>query len=306
MLTQQRAQRTEIPAADSTGSFNRRRRNSIFVTVTLFIVSTLILTVGLAATTRTENVTVGGYYPGVILGFGSILGIIGSNLIENKRQMDLRPIYAGKCRYFSSSDEDHSTDTTEVMCQMPTRGSCSLKVKSNTCYCCELYNCGRAGVTGLYYEYMDVKSCQDVIHLYHLLWSVTILNIVGLFLGIITAAVLGGFKDMNPTIPAISCIVETPRPTVQYNTRPPVPSYNTYYHSTPHLPPYTAYDLQGRKDKMNPVPPNRNTILGKSAQAPLRMWRKERWLTWAPHQVIWLCLNQATAPPPRMFRKYAT
>jgi hypothetical protein len=34
------------------------------------------------------------------------------------------------------------------------------------------------------------------IHLYHLLWSATILNIVGLFLGIITAAVLGGFKDM--------------------------------------------------------------------------------------------------------------
>ncbi|KAG8553762.1 hypothetical protein GDO81_003533 [Engystomops pustulosus] len=124
------------------------------------------------------------------------------------------------------------------------RGSCSLKIKSNTCYCCELYNCGRAGISGLYYEYVDVKSCQDVIHLYHLLWSVTILNIVALFLGIITAAILGGFKDMNPTIPAISCVVETPRPTVQYNTRPPVPSYNTYYHSTPHLPPYTAYDLQ--------------------------------------------------------------
>ncbi|XP_063793303.1 transmembrane protein 255A isoform X3 [Pseudophryne corroboree] len=241
MLTQQQSQRTEIPASDSSGSFNRRRRNSIFVTVTLLIISTLILTVGLAATTRTENVTVGGYYPGVILGFGSILGIIGSNLIENKRQMDLRPIYAGKCRYYISADSEH---TTEVTCQIPARGSCFLKIKSNTCYCCELYNCGRAGISGLYYEYSDVKSCQDVIHLYHLLWSVTILNIAGLFLGIITAAILGGFKDMNPTVPAISCIVETPRPRVQYNTRPPVPSYNTYYHSTPHLPPYTAYDLQ--------------------------------------------------------------
>lgn len=49
---------------------------------------------------------------------------------------------------------------------------------------------------GGYHEYTDVKSCQDVIHLYHLLWSATILNIVALFLGIITAAVLGGFKDM--------------------------------------------------------------------------------------------------------------
>ncbi|XP_063793302.1 transmembrane protein 255A isoform X2 [Pseudophryne corroboree] len=170
MLTQQQSQRTEIPASDSSGSFNRRRRNSIFVTVTLLIISTLILTVGLAATTRTENVTVGGYYPGVILGFGSILGIIGSNLIENKRQMlvasivfisfgviaafccaivdgvfaarhlDLRPIYAGKCRYYISADSEH---TTEVTCQIPARGSCFLKIKSNTCYCCELYNCGR-------------------------------------------------------------------------------------------------------------------------------------------------------------------
>ncbi|PIO13192.1 hypothetical protein AB205_0145770 [Aquarana catesbeiana] len=49
---------------------------------------------------------------------------------------------------------------------------------------------------------------------------------------------------------------------------------------------------------MNPVPPNRNTIIGKSAQAPQRMWRKERWATWASYQVIWLCLNQATAPLP--------
>lgn len=35
--------------------------------MTLLIVSVLILTVGLAATTRTQNVTVGGYYPGVIV-----------------------------------------------------------------------------------------------------------------------------------------------------------------------------------------------------------------------------------------------
>ncbi|XP_075690457.1 transmembrane protein 255A isoform X2 [Rhinoderma darwinii] len=251
MLTQQTSQRTEIPAADSTGSFNRRRRNSIFVTVTLFLVSILILTLGLAATTRTENVTVGGYYPGVILvasivfiSFGVIAAFCCAIVdgVFAARHLDLRPVYAGKCRYFTSADD--ATDTREVTCHISTRSSCPLKIKSNTCYCCELYNCGRAGISGLYYEYIDVKSCQDVIHLYHLLWSVTILNIVGLFLGIITAAILGGFKDMNPTIPAISCIVATPRPTVQYNTRPPVPSYNTYYHSTPHLPPYTAYDLQ--------------------------------------------------------------
>lgn len=49
---------------------------------------------------------------------------------------------------------------------------------------------------GGYHEYTEVQSCQDVVYLYHLLWSATILNIIALFLGIITAAVLGGFKDM--------------------------------------------------------------------------------------------------------------
>lgn len=47
-----------------------------------------------------------------------------------------------------------------------------------------------------YYEFLGVSGCQDVVHLYRLLWSSTVLNIIGLFLGIITAAILGAFKDM--------------------------------------------------------------------------------------------------------------
>ncbi|KFV39107.1 Transmembrane protein 255A, partial [Tyto alba] len=210
------------------GSFNRRKRNSLYVTVTLLIVSVLILTVGLAATTRTQNVTVGGYYPGVILGFGSFLGIIGSNLIENKRQMlvasivfisfgviaafccaivdgvfaarhiDLRPLYAGRCQYYSKMIMSLCIFSvfTQAICHPQRRAPCTPKIKTNTCFCCDLYNCGKVEISGGYYEYIDVSSCQDIIHLYHLLWSATILNIVGLFLGIITAAILGGFKDM--------------------------------------------------------------------------------------------------------------
>ena len=51
----------------SLGTFKRRKRKSIIVTVLLLIVSVLILIFGLAATTRTQNITVGGYYPGVIV-----------------------------------------------------------------------------------------------------------------------------------------------------------------------------------------------------------------------------------------------
>lgn len=53
------------------GSFKRRKRKSIVVTALLLVVSVLILVFGLAATTRTQNITVGGYYPGVIVSAGS-------------------------------------------------------------------------------------------------------------------------------------------------------------------------------------------------------------------------------------------
>ncbi|KAK2904351.1 hypothetical protein Q8A73_011008 [Channa argus] len=279
------------------GSFKRRKRKSIIVTVMLLIVSVLILVFGLAATTRTQNITVGGYYSGVILGFGSFLGIIGAHLIENKRQMlvasvvfisfgvvaafccaivdgvfaarhiDLRPLYAGRCEYHSSE----TASDRDVPCQTASRTSCNLRVKSNTCYCCDLYHCGkehplmglqnkdvlkkfrkssmiwnRVEVIGGYHEYTDVRSCQDVVYLYHLLWSATILNIVALFLGIITAAVLGGFKDMTPA-PASESTSEPEAITAPVLTDPPptTTSINPYYNSTPCLPPYTAYDLQG-------------------------------------------------------------
>lgn len=280
----------------SIGSFKRRKRKSIIVTVMLLIVSVLILVFGLAATTRTQNITVGGYYPGVILGFGSFLGIIGAHLIENKRQMlvasivfisfgvvaafccaivdgvfaarhiDLRPLYAGRCDYHSDSSPDR-----DVPCHTSSsRTTCNLRVKSNTCYCCDLYNCGkehplmglqnkdvlkkfrkssmiwnRVEVIGGYHEYTDVKSCQDVVHLYHLLWSATILNIVALFLGIITAAVLGGFKDMTPS--ASSDSSSEPEALTAPVPEPPAPStsINSYYNTAPCLPPYTAYDMQG-------------------------------------------------------------
>lgn len=279
------------------GTYKRRKRKSIVVTGMLLGVSVLILVFGLAATTRTQNITVGGYYPGVILGFGSFLGIIGSHLIENKRQMlvasivfisfgvvaafccaivdgvfatrhiDLRPLYAGRCEFYTSS----SAFDREVICQTSSRVSCNLRVKSNTCYCCDLYNCGRehplfglqnkdvlkkvrksamiwnhVELRGGYHEYTEVRSCQDVIYLYYLLWAATILNIIALFLGIITAAVLGGFKDMMPTASPETCEPDPPAPSAAAPCDAPAPSTSYHYHNTaPYLPPYSTYDRQG-------------------------------------------------------------
>ncbi|XP_038586952.1 transmembrane protein 255A-like [Micropterus salmoides] len=178
---------------------------------------------------------------------------------------DLRPLYAGRCEYHYSE----TASDRDVSCQS-SRTSCNLRVKSNTCYCCDLYNCGkehplmglqnkdvlkkfrkssmiwnRVEVIGGYHEYTDVKSCQDVVHLYHLLWFATILNIVALFLGIITAAVLGGFKDMTPAASESASEPEAIAAPVPSQPPPPTTSLNSYYNTAPCLPPYTAYDLQG-------------------------------------------------------------
>ncbi|XP_044937183.1 transmembrane protein 255B isoform X3 [Mustela putorius furo] len=72
---------------DTTEGFARRKKDALWSVGSLLVVSAAILTVGLAATTRTENVTMGGYYPGIILGFGAFLGITGLNLVENRKQM---------------------------------------------------------------------------------------------------------------------------------------------------------------------------------------------------------------------------
>ncbi|XP_065531839.1 transmembrane protein 255B isoform X3 [Lathamus discolor] len=116
----------------SAGQFAKRKKTSLWFTVSLLVVSVFILTIGLAATTRTENVTVGGYYPGIVLGFGSFLGIVGIYLVENRRQIlvasivfisfgvvaafccaivdgvfaarhiEPRPLYNKRCQFYSS------------------------------------------------------------------------------------------------------------------------------------------------------------------------------------------------------------
>lgn len=46
-----------------------------------------------------------------------------------------------------------------------------------------------------YHEFVGVGACRDVLQLYWLLWASAVLNILGLLLGVVTAAVLGAFKD---------------------------------------------------------------------------------------------------------------
>lgn len=45
----------------------RRRKSALWMTVSLLALALLVLTVGLISATRTDNVPVAGYYPGIIV-----------------------------------------------------------------------------------------------------------------------------------------------------------------------------------------------------------------------------------------------
>ncbi|XP_074155699.1 transmembrane protein 255B isoform X3 [Sminthopsis crassicaudata] len=251
---------------DAAGQFAKRKQISLWFAVSLLVASIFILTIGLAATTRTENVTVGGYYPGIILGFGSFLGIIGINLVENRRQMEPRPLNTGRCQFYSSGVGFlYDVYQTEVTCHSLT-SKCQLKVKSNTCYCCDLYNCENTEHSTSYYEFVGVSGCQDVIHLYRLLWTSTVLNIIGLFLGIITAAVLGAFKDMVPL--SQMAYGSAPPPQILYNPAQQILTYAGFCPSTTTLPAYSPYPLPLQPASNFPASSSTDISLSDDTQPP--------------------------------------
>ncbi|XP_045444773.1 transmembrane protein 255B isoform X2 [Pipistrellus kuhlii] len=251
---------------DTTEGFGRRKKTSLWFVGSLLVVSVFILTIGLAAITRTENVTVGGYYPGIILGFGSFLGIIGINLVENRRQMETRPLTTGRCQFYSSG-VGYLPDIyqTEVTCHS-LNGKCQLKVKSNTCYCCDLYNCQSTEYSPTYYEFVGVSGCHDVLHLYRLLWASTVLNVLGLFLGIVTAAVLGAFKDMVP----LSQLAYRPSapPQILYNPAQQILAYSGFCPAPATLPTCSTYPLPLQPSSSFPASSSTDLSLSEDTQPP--------------------------------------
>ncbi|XP_051778306.1 transmembrane protein 255B isoform X4 [Erpetoichthys calabaricus] len=154
----------------------RRRKKVICLVSTLLVLSLLITAVGIVTTTGTESVSVTGYGSGII---------------------DLRPLHAGRCQYYGSGHSYlYENLFASVTCQGLTE-SCNLQVRSGTCYCCDLYECANGGYLNNHYEFVGVKSCQDVLSLYMKIWLLIVLNFLAFFLGILTTAVLGSMRNMR-------------------------------------------------------------------------------------------------------------
>ncbi|XP_073698818.1 transmembrane protein 255B-like [Garra rufa] len=273
MQQPQNAPQSNAENADPADVFVRRRRTALWCSVSLFGLSVLVLVVGLLSATQTDNVAVSGYYPGIILSFGAFLGIVGLNLVENRRPMlvasiifislgvvscflcsiidgiiaaefmDRRPLMEGRCEFYSSTSYGYDNYYTEQVYCHSYGNQCKLKVKSNTCYCCDLFHCNSVEYHVQYYEFTGVSSCWDVVNLYRLLWACVALNVLGVFLGIITAAILGAFKDLAPATHSHMTPSPAPPPHILYNPTQHLITYAGFCPSGQTLPAYPNYPL---------------------------------------------------------------
>ncbi|XP_029066216.1 transmembrane protein 255B isoform X4 [Monodon monoceros] len=284
---------------ERTEGFARRKKTSLWFVGSLLVVSTSILTVGLAATTRTENVTMGGYYPGIILGFGSFLGIIGINLVENRKQMLVAAIVFvsfGVVAAFCCAIVDGVFAARHIVTCHSLNGRCQLKVKSNTCYCCDLYDCHSTEHPPTYYEFVGVRGCQDVLHLYRLLWASAALNVLGLFLGVVTAAVLGAFKDMVP----LSQLAYGPStaPQALYNPAQQILASTGFCPVTPAVPTCSSYPLPLQPPGGFPASPGSDLSLSEDVQPPSQPGSSCRPLPNAPPIFALTHFLPGEKPPP--------
>ncbi|KAM4742708.1 transmembrane protein 255B [Anableps anableps] len=225
--------RTQILAGKEEKAMNQatevmqRVRRALWLVVSMLSLSLLLVVLGAYTTIRTESLNVIGYVSGVFLTLGSFLGLLGLLLEGNRKQlltaaivflsfgiitsflclmvdgvcillnMDMRPLKAGRCQYYSSgSSYIYENSYTTVPCQS-LRESCTMTIRSGTCYCCDLYNCANGDYMDNYFEFIGVQSCEEVFTLYILIWTLTVLNLVAFFTAILTAAVLGNIKYLG-------------------------------------------------------------------------------------------------------------
>ncbi|XP_061576258.1 transmembrane protein 255B isoform X2 [Cololabis saira] len=174
-----------------------RVRRALWLVLSMLSLSILLVVLGAYTTTLTESLSVSGYASGVILTLGSFLGLLGLLLEENRKQLDMRPLRAGRCQYYSSGGSYiYENFYTTVSC-LNLKESCNMTVRSGTCYCCDLYDCANGDYLSKYYEFVGVQSCEEVFVLYVLIWTLASLNLVAFFTGILTTAVLGSIKNLR-------------------------------------------------------------------------------------------------------------
>ncbi|XP_036391802.1 transmembrane protein 255B [Megalops cyprinoides] len=197
------------PTPSPADLMKKRKKRALWLVVGMLCMALLTVALGIYTTTRTESLSVTGYTSGVILvasivflSFGIMASFFcvvvdGVFILLN---IDMRPLRAGRCQFYTSGN---SYIYENYYASVPCQGlmeSCNMKVRSGTCYCCDLYDCANGGYLNNHYEFVGVRSCQEVLYLYTLIWVLALLNLAAFILGILTTAVLGSIKDMSASL----------------------------------------------------------------------------------------------------------
>uniref|UniRef100_A0A4W5JVL3 Uncharacterized protein n=1 Tax=Hucho hucho TaxID=62062 RepID=A0A4W5JVL3_9TELE len=77
----------EKPPLSQAELMKRRNRMAIWLVLGMLCMSLVLVILGIYTTTRTESLSITGYASGVILAFGSFLGVLGLCLEENRKQL---------------------------------------------------------------------------------------------------------------------------------------------------------------------------------------------------------------------------
>ncbi|XP_057204280.1 transmembrane protein 255B isoform X3 [Triplophysa rosa] len=172
------------PPHTVTDSVVMRRRKAQWLVSVMLCLSLVIVVLGIYTSTRTESVSITGYTSGIILAFGSFLGVLGLILEENRKKLLVAAIVFLSFGIISS-----------FLCLVVDGVFILLTIDVRPLRAgrCQFYNSGNSYI----YENYYATSCQDVLSLYVLLWVLTVLNLLGFVTGILTTAVLGSIKDMR-------------------------------------------------------------------------------------------------------------
>ncbi|XP_063075970.1 transmembrane protein 255B-like [Engraulis encrasicolus] len=229
------------------------RRRVLCLVLGMLLLSLVIVATGTYASRATDSLSTTGCPSGFIFVFGSVLSLLGLYLRGNRLllfraailffsigiivssiclvldgffilpNIDVRPIRAGRCQFYSTGlSFMYENHYATVPCQ-GLKESCLMVVRSGTCYCCDLYDCGNGGYLDKHYEFVGVQGCTEVLFVYGFLWLVTGLNLLALVLGLLCSAMLGNINAMDGNHRTDSTREDIPLPAAFPNaTAPPL------------------------------------------------------------------------------------
>ncbi|XP_071949643.1 transmembrane protein 255B-like [Antedon mediterranea] len=238
-------QQTTVPVRieQRTPEYGRRKKCAIWMSVLLFISSSLEFAIGMYLYFMVINYYVGAFWSSIGAILGVCIGLVGVYYKKEGRsfmQWGVRFIVLSILMCIcgaiidgvaaaAADDVDvdqcsYSANKTRVECTVGTT-ICTAEVPADTCYCCYLLDIdctfSSKGPKDVPTHIEGVSSCDGFVVYMWLLWISVGLCSLNTLLGLITAAQISGFNKTVRSQPALYVTSAMPPQTNVYITPPP-------------------------------------------------------------------------------------